>query len=149
MRCTSLLATSRVIHSVRTLCHSLDTRSPVICANGPQIYGSFGGKIWKSFSFPKEVGLQIANLADARGWELSTTVGDTTYYRQRSDQTLGPLSAGRATVARNVDAIIGDPVRIWRLRATLSKTYQLFADPSFRSDAASSFTTGRMVRYAP
>ena len=58
------------------------------------------------------MGLQIANLADARGWELSTTVGDTTYYRQRSDQTLGPLSAGRATVARNVDAIIGDPVRI-------------------------------------
>ena len=31
-----ILATSRVIHSVRTLCHSLDTRSPVICANGPR-----------------------------------------------------------------------------------------------------------------
>jgi len=94
------------------LCHSLETCSPVICTNGAQVYGSLDGETWKTVSFPKELGLDIANLADAHGWELSTTVGDVTYYRQRPGQALGPISPGRAVVTTNVDAVIGNPVRV-------------------------------------
>jgi phosphoglycolate phosphatase-like HAD superfamily hydrolase len=45
--------------------------------------------------------LEIAKLADTNGWELSTTVGATTYFRQRPGQALGAFAPGRAIVAVN------------------------------------------------
>ncbi|MEK7353385.1 MAG: Cof-type HAD-IIB family hydrolase [Chloroflexota bacterium] len=107
-----VLATSRVIHSVRDLCGSLEINSPVICTNGAQVYESINGPVLTSLSFPKEVGLEIARLADSRVWELSTTIGSVTYYRQRPGQALGPFSPGRVIVATNSDAVNDNPTRI-------------------------------------
>jgi hydroxymethylpyrimidine pyrophosphatase-like HAD family hydrolase len=56
--------------------------------------------------------LAIARLADRCNWELSTTVGSTTYWRQRAGQALGPIDANTTVVASNTDGIVGDPVRI-------------------------------------
>jgi len=107
-----IVATSRVIDSVRLLCRPLETSSPVICTNGAQIFDSIDGSLWKSISFSKEIGLEMAKLADTNGWELSITVGSVTYYRQRLGQALGPLAPGRAIVATNCDAVTDDVTRI-------------------------------------
>jgi Cof subfamily protein (haloacid dehalogenase superfamily) len=105
-------ATSRVLDSTRLFCQQLKINGPVICTNGVQVYGSPDGSIWSSLTFPKEIGLEIAILADANGWEISTTIGPVTYYRQRSGQEIGPLSPNRIIVARHSDAVVDSPVRI-------------------------------------
>jgi hydroxymethylpyrimidine pyrophosphatase-like HAD family hydrolase len=68
--------------------------------------------LWKSITFPREIGLEIAKLADANGWELCTTVGHATYFRQRPGQALGPFAPGRAIAATNSDAVMDDVTRI-------------------------------------
>jgi hypothetical protein len=60
----------------------------------------------------RDAGLAIARLADEQGWELSTTVGSITYWRQRSGQALGPVAPTLTIVRSNADAMIGRPVRI-------------------------------------
>jgi Cof subfamily protein (haloacid dehalogenase superfamily) len=107
-----VLVTGRVIDSVRVVCGSLETRSPVICTDGSQIYKSIDGPILHSFTFPKEIGLQITRLADIHGWELSITVGATTYFRQRPGQSLGPFSPTRSIVSTNIEAVTDNPTRI-------------------------------------
>jgi Cof subfamily protein (haloacid dehalogenase superfamily) len=105
-------ATSRVLDSTRPFCHELEINGPVICTNGAQIYGSPDGPIWSSLTFSKEIGLEIAFLADANGWEISTTIGPVTYFRQRPGQEIGPLSPNRVIVGKHSDAIMEPPVRI-------------------------------------
>ena len=107
-----VLATSRVIDSVPNLWRSLEIGSPVICTNGAQVYASLDGPVWTSISFPRDIGLEIAKLADVRGWELSTTVGPITYWRQRPGQAVGPVSPSRMIVATNSDEVIDNPTRI-------------------------------------
>lgn len=105
-------ATSRVLDSTRPLCQQLEINGPVICTNGAQIYGSPDGPIWSSLTFPKEIGVEIAALADANNWEISTTIGPVTYYRQRPGQEIGSLSPNRVIVGKHSDAIVDSPVRI-------------------------------------
>jgi len=105
-------ATSRVLDSTRPFCQQLEINGPAICTNGAQIYGSPDGPIWSSHTFPREIGLEIASLADDNGWEISTTIDAITYHRQRPGQALGPLSEGRVVVASSTDSITADPVQI-------------------------------------
>ena len=107
-----VLATTRNPDSVQRFCHSLEVDDPIIWSNGAQVWGSPDGPVWAYHAIPREVALAIAQLADRCNWELSTTVGSTTYWRQRSDQALGPINANTTVVASNSDAIVGDPVRI-------------------------------------
>jgi len=105
-------ATSRAVDSVECFCQILEIHGPSICLNGARVYASARGPIWSSLTFPKDVGVEIAVLADNNGWELSTTIGDVTYWRQRPGQPLGLLSPTRAIVAKNVDAVTDSPTRI-------------------------------------
>jgi Cof subfamily protein (haloacid dehalogenase superfamily) len=107
-----VLATTRNPESVQHFCRSLEIDDPIICSNGAQVWGSPDGPVWAYHAIPQEVALAIAQLADRHNWELGTTVGSTTYWRQRSDQALGPIDANTTVVASNSDAIVGDPVRI-------------------------------------
>jgi len=105
-------ATSRALDSAQRFCQILEIDGPFICLNGARVQASAKGPIWSNLTFPKDIGIEIALLADNNGWELSTTVGDVTYWRQRLGQPLGPLSPTRAIVATNVDAIKDSPIRI-------------------------------------
>ena len=107
-----VLATTRNPERVQPVCRSLEISDPLICTNGAQVWGSPDGPVWACHTIPREVALAIARLADAHGWELSTTVGSMTYWRQRPGQALGPLVPHVTVVATNSDAISGDPVRI-------------------------------------
>ena len=105
-------ASSRAVDSVQRFCQILEIDGPSICLNGARVHASAKGPIWSSLTFPREIGLEIAVLADNNGWELSTTIGDVTYWRQRPGQPVGPLSPTRAIVAKNVDAVTDSPIRI-------------------------------------
>ena len=107
-----VLATTRNPDSVRPLCRALETSDPIICTNGAQVWGSPDGPVWVTRSIPRKAGLEIARLADRHRWELSVTVGEMTYLRQRPGQALGPTGAHRMVVSSNADAIVGDPLRI-------------------------------------
>ena len=126
-----ILATGRIIYSVRDLCASLEIISPVICTDGAQVYESINGPIMTSFSFPREIGLEIAKLADDHGWELSTTLGAVTYWRQRPGQALGPLLPGRVVAANNSDAIIDDLNRILVTNHEAVKDIQILCESKF------------------
>jgi hydroxymethylpyrimidine pyrophosphatase-like HAD family hydrolase len=107
-----VLATTRRPDSVQAFCHSLEIDDPIICTNGAQVWGSPDGPVWAYHSIPQEIALAIARLADANNWEISTTIGSMTYWRQRPGQALGPIAPDITVVARNSDAIVDNPVRI-------------------------------------
>lgn len=107
-----ILATTRNPSSVLPFCRALDLRDPIVCTNGAQVWGSPDGPIWAYHSIPLEGALKIARLADKHHWELSTTIGKTTYWRQRPGQALGPAAANIKVVTSNADAVVGEPVRM-------------------------------------
>ncbi len=107
-----VLASTRNPHFVQTYCRTLEIEDPMICSNGAQVWGSPEGPVWVYCPIPREAALEIARLADRYGWELSTTVGDITYWRQRPGQHLGPIDANLTVVPSNRDALADDPVRI-------------------------------------
>jgi Cof subfamily protein (haloacid dehalogenase superfamily) len=109
-----VLATTRNPESMQPYCDALHIDDPIICTNGAQVWGSPTGPIWACHVIPREAALTIARLADDSGWELSTTVGATTYWRRRPGQASGPFASrpNIAVVASNAEAIVGDPVRI-------------------------------------
>jgi len=107
-----VLTTARNPYFVRPLSRELGLDDPIICTNGAQVWGSPTGPVWDQHTIPASAALAIAQHADENGWELSITVGCTTYHRQRPDQQLGPLGPNRTVVSSNSDAIVGAPVRI-------------------------------------
>jgi hypothetical protein len=107
-----ILATTRNLDSVRAFCQALAINDPVICANGALILEAPFGSIWVFRTIPQEIAQEIARTADNCDWELSITIGEITYLRQRPGQPLGPLSPTSVIVARNGDGIVGTPLRI-------------------------------------
>ena len=107
-----VLSTTRNPDTVQSLCRLLEISDPIICTNGAQVFGSPDGPVWAYYSIPQEAALAITQLADTHGWELSTTVGSMTYWRQRPGQTLGAIAPNITIVATNSAAIIDEPVRV-------------------------------------
>jgi len=116
-RCSSqgvqiVLTTTRHPNRVADFSRRLGINDPMICTNGAQIWASPDGPVWAYRTIPKSVALAIAEFADRRGWELSTTVKTTTYWKQREGQAVGLAKAGLMIVKSNVDAMIDEPLRI-------------------------------------
>ena len=120
-----VINTTRNIGGVRKLCKVWGFRDPVICTNGAQIFASPEGPVWASFTIPMVVARSVARLADHNGWEVSTSVGNLSYLRQRTGQPLGPAgspsSAGiedsqdlpqMEIVRTNEEALVAEPVRM-------------------------------------
>lgn len=107
-----VLATTRNPDTVRNICQCLALRDPMICTNGAQVWGSPDGPVWLCDTIPRAAALRIAHLADEHGWELSTTIGDIAYWRQRPGQPLGYLKPDVVIVPTNAAAMVDDPVRI-------------------------------------
>jgi hydroxymethylpyrimidine pyrophosphatase-like HAD family hydrolase len=84
-----VLSTTRVPGTALPLWQRLQIDDPIICTSGAQVWGSPGGPPWVEHTFPREIALAAARLADEREWEINTTVGATTYWRQRPGQALG------------------------------------------------------------
>jgi hydroxymethylpyrimidine pyrophosphatase-like HAD family hydrolase len=104
-----VLATARTPHSTREFCAEMDLHDPIIGSGGAQILGSPGGPVWASFAIPLQAARAIAEYADACNWELSTTIGEMTYWCQRPGQELGQVAPNRVIV-RNNSAALPDPL---------------------------------------
>jgi hydroxymethylpyrimidine pyrophosphatase-like HAD family hydrolase len=61
---------------------------PIICANGAYLYESPTGSLWRELRIPIVVAGKICQVADENGWELSTSIGQTTYFKQHEHFTL-------------------------------------------------------------
>ena len=107
-----VLSTSRWPDTALELWRPLQIDDPVILTGGAQVWASPDGPSWAERSFDREIALAIARLADARGWEISTTVGATSYWRQRPGQPLGPYMPHVTVVSSNEAEIVGDPLRV-------------------------------------
>ena len=120
-----VINTTRNIGGVRKLCKVWGFRDPVICTNGAQIFASPEGPVWASFTIPMVVARSVARLGDDNGWEVSTSVGNRSYLRQRTGQPLGPVGhPSRVSIAdcqdlphleivrTNVEALVAEPVRM-------------------------------------
>ena len=120
-----VINTTRNIGGVRKLCKAWGFSDPVICTNGAQIFASPEGPVWASFTIPMAIARSVARLADDNGWEVSTSVGNLNYLRQRKGQPLGPIgrpsSVGIADsqdppqleiVRTNEEALVAEPVRM-------------------------------------
>ena len=120
-----VINTTRNAGSVYSLCAQIGISDPLICTNGAQILATPEGPIWASHTIPIDVARTIAQLADCNGWEISTSVGNRSYFRQRQGQTLGPveLRSGAGTeggqslpqpviVRTNEEALVAEPKRM-------------------------------------
>ena len=110
---------------VRALRAAWGFKDPVIRANGGTVLAAPGGSVWAAHTIPMPVARAVSRLADRNGWEVSATVGETTYFRRRPGQKLGPLArpaeGGKTTeaaqqrlivVSTNQEALVGEPVRM-------------------------------------
>ncbi|MXY94940.1 MAG: HAD family phosphatase [Caldilineaceae bacterium SB0670_bin_27] len=120
-----VLNTTRNLDGVRSMCEAWGFSDPLICTNGAQILASPGGPEWASYTIPMAVARSIARLADRNDWEVSTSVGGQTFFRQRPGQPLGPVeyplgSGNEGTQRRtrlvivptNEEALVAEPKRM-------------------------------------
>lgn len=120
-----VISTTRNAGSVHSLCAKMGLSDPLICTNGAQILASPEGPIWASYTIPMVVARSVAQLADRNGWEISTSVGNSSFFRQRPGQALGPVEFGsvagmdgvRGTsqlviVPTNEEALVAEPKRM-------------------------------------
>ncbi|MXZ22577.1 MAG: HAD family phosphatase [Caldilineaceae bacterium SB0665_bin_25] len=120
-----VINTTRNAEGVRSMCEAWGFSDPVVCTNGAQILASPGGPEWASYTIPMAVARSIARLADRNDWEVSTSVGGQSYFRQRPGQPLGPVeyppgsgNEGRqrrtrlVIVPTNEDALVAEPKRM-------------------------------------
>ena len=107
-----IIATTRNCRDVQNMCAALAINGPIICSNGAHIYGSPTGPLWRELCIPAHIAERICQVADENGRELSTSVGQTTYFKQRPGQALGPLAANIEVVEKNRHALVAKPHRI-------------------------------------
>lgn len=100
-----ILATTRNYEDVQKVCVILGINDPIICANGAHIYESLTGALWQERCIPLHIARRICQIADQNGWELSTSIGMTTYFKRRPGQFTGLLAPNIEIVENNVDAI--------------------------------------------
>jgi Cof subfamily protein (haloacid dehalogenase superfamily) len=107
-----VLATARGAFYTRPFCRQLGISDPIINSNGAQIWATPEGPLWASHTIPRPAALVITREADLHGWDLSTTVGEMTFWHVREGQAPGQLSENRTLVETNTAALSGEPVRI-------------------------------------
>ncbi|MBN1966302.1 MAG: HAD family phosphatase [Anaerolineae bacterium] len=107
-----VLATTRNPDSARAYAREIGLTGPLICTAGAIILASPDGPTWGKALIPQRVAAHIAQVADDNDWELSITVGDISYVRQRPDQALGEVQPGVVAMPSNRDGVLGDVMRI-------------------------------------
>jgi Cof subfamily protein (haloacid dehalogenase superfamily) len=129
-----IIATTQNPGDVQRICAALAIDDPIICANGAYIYESPTGSLWRELRIPIVVARKICQVADENGWELSTSIGQTTYFKQRPGQALGPLAENIEVVAKNRDAIRGKPHRILAWQPEAIETLKTLCLKEFKAE---------------
>jgi Cof subfamily protein (haloacid dehalogenase superfamily) len=117
-----IISSTRDLEDVQKVCASIGIEDPVICSNGGYIYASPWGAIWRELLIPLPVAQKIGLIADEAGWELSTSIGKISYWKQRLGQKLGANGDGHWIVATNREAMTSPPhiILTWQPEAILA-----------------------------
>ncbi|MFN2110499.1 MAG: HAD family hydrolase, partial [Anaerolineae bacterium] len=73
-----ILASARNPYSAGAFAREMGLRDPMVCSNGAQVWASPDGPVWSYRGLPADIVEAIVMSADARGWNLVTTVGEVT-----------------------------------------------------------------------
>ncbi|MFN2285626.1 MAG: HAD family hydrolase [Anaerolineae bacterium] len=127
-----ILASARNPYSAGAFAREMGLRDPMVCSNGAQVWASPDGPVWSYRGLPADIVEAIVMSADARGWNLVTTVGEVTYFRQKPGQALGSRDAHHHVVATNAEVLrFGTPVRILNYEADAIRAIQALLEDEF------------------
>ena len=78
-----VLATARFYGIALRTASRLDVQTPLICSNGALVKRPTDGKELLHLNLDHDLAREVVALGDERGWEMFTTIGDTTYMQMR------------------------------------------------------------------
>ena len=78
-----VLATARFYGIASRTASRLDVQTPLICSNGALVKRPSDGHELLRLDLDLDLAREVTTLGDDRGWEMFTTIGDTTYMQMR------------------------------------------------------------------
>ncbi len=98
-----VLATTRWYGLALRTAVRLDIQTPLICSNGAMVKRPTDGEELLHLYVDDELAREVVTLADDSGWELYTTIGDSTYMKMRPGVIPEKLPAGLKVADRQSD----------------------------------------------
>ena len=100
-----VLATARFYGIALRTASRLDVQTPLICSNGALVKRPTDGKELVHLTLDHDLARAVTALGDERGWEMFTTIGDTTYMQMRPGIIPERLPGGLKIAERQSDHI--------------------------------------------
>jgi len=100
-----VLATARFYGIALRTATRLDVQTPLICSNGALVKRPGDGKELVHLYLDHDLAREVTTLGDERGWEMFTTIGDTTYMQMRPGIIPERLPGGLKVAERHSDHI--------------------------------------------
>lgn len=100
-----VLATARFYGIASRTAARLDVQTPLICSNGALVKSPSDGKELLHLTLDHDLAREVTTLGDDRGWEMFTTIGDTTYMQMRPGIIPERLPGGLKIAERQSDHI--------------------------------------------
>lgn len=136
-----VLATSRWYALAKRTADRIGLTTPIVCSNGAEIRGMDGSELL-SLPLDAEAAREIVTWGDDHGWEMFTTVGNTSYMQMRPGVIPEKLPGGLKVAERLSDHLSdGSPlcVQIWQ-QASVQEVAERFA-PKYDGRVRFSFNT--------
>jgi len=100
-----VLATARFYGIAWRTASRLEVQTPLICSNGALVKRPTDGHELLHLNLDLELAREVTTLGDDRGWEMFTTIGDTTYMQMRPGIIPERLPGGLKIAERQSDHI--------------------------------------------
>lgn len=100
-----VLATARFYGIALRTATRLETQTPLICSNGALVKRPTDGAELLHLRLDHDLAREVTTLGDDRGWEMFTTIGDTTYMQMRPGIIPERLPGGLKVAERQSDHI--------------------------------------------
>jgi Cof subfamily protein (haloacid dehalogenase superfamily) len=108
-----VISTTRIAPFTDGICREIGTRSPLICANGAEVFAHPGGSVWMRRTIPLDLARRIAALSDEKGWRLWTAFGDHAFRTGDSKSAQTKMPDFITLVDKNLPAMESEPVSIF------------------------------------
>ncbi len=104
-----VLATARFYGIALRTASRLDVQTPLICSNGALVKRPADGRELLHLQLDQDLAREVTTLGDDQGWEMFTTIGDTTYMQMRPGIIPERLPGGLKTAERQSDHLSEGP----------------------------------------
>ena len=98
-----VLATARFYGIALRTATRLESQTPLICSNGALVKRPTDGAELLHLRLDHDLAREVTTLGDDRGWEMFTTIGDTTYMQMRPGIIPERLPGGLKIAERQSD----------------------------------------------